>query len=410
MPKKLNKRLVAGLDIGTTKVVVLIAEITPEGALEVIGMGSCPSKGLKKGVVVNMDATVQAVKAAVEEAELMAGCRLESVYTGIAGSHIKSFNSHGMIAIRHHEVTSADIDRVLEAAQAVAIPADQKVLQVLPQEFTIDLQEGIKEPLGMSGVRLETKIHIVTGGLSAIQNIVKCVERCGLAAQDVILQPLASSYAVLTDDEKQLGVCLVDMGGGTTDLAFFAEGAIRHSAVFPIAGDQVTNDLAVALRVPTAYAEQAKVAYGCAYTATASEEALAEIPSVGERPARCLSRRALAEIIEPRFEELFCLIQSEIVKQGWHDKLGAGIVLTGGSAQMEGMIELAEAVFQLPVRLGAPKALQGLTELIRNPIYSTVVGLLLYSHENKQKAKGWMNGSGIKGLWGRMRHWIQRNF
>lgn len=403
--------MIVGLDIGTSKVVAIVGEIVPQGGIEIIGLGSHPSRGLKKGVVVNIESTVQSIQRAVEEAELMAGCQIHSVYAGIAGSHIRSLNSHGIVAIRDKEVTSADVERVIDAARAVAIPADQKILHVLPQEFIIDKQEGIREPVGMSGVRLEARVHMVTGAVSAAQNIVKCVRRCGLEVDDVILEQLASSHAVLTEDEKELGVCLVDMGGGTTDIAVFTEGSIRHTAVIPIAGDQVTNDIAVALRTPTQYAEEIKIKYGCALTQLASPDETIEVPSVGDRPARRLARQTLAEVIEPRYEELLTLVQAELRRSGFEDLVAAGVVLTGGSSKMEGVIDLAEEVFHMPVRQGVPQHVTGLVDVVRNPIYSTGVGLLLFGYHNRgTRASETLAGRGFKGVWERMKSWFQGNF
>ena len=340
-----TENMIVGLDIGTSKVVAIVGKRKMDGTIEVVGIGSHPSRGLKRGVVVNIETTVQAIQRAVEEAELMAGCRIHSVYAGIAGSHIKSLNSHGIVAIRDREVTQADIDRVIDAAQAVAIPADQKILHILPQEFVIDNQEGIKEPMGMSGVRLEAKVHLVTCAVNAAQNIEKCVKRCGLEVDDIILEQLASSHAILTEDEKELGVCVVDIGGGTTDIAVFTGGAIRHTAVIPIAGDQVTNDIAMALRTPTQNAEEIKIKYACALTQLAGAEETIKVPSVGDRAPRDLSRQALAEVVEPRYEELFTLVQSELRRSGFEDLIPAGIVITGGSSTMEGVVELAEEIF-----------------------------------------------------------------
>lgn len=371
-------RMIVGLDIGTSKVVALVGEVNENGEVEIVGIGSHASRGLKKGVVVNIESTVQSIQRAVEEAELMAGCQIHSVYVGIAGSHIRSLNSHGIVAIRDREVQSLDVERVIDAAQAVAIPADQKILHILPQEFIIDNQEGVKDPLGMSGVRLEAKVHLVTCAVNAIQNIEKCVRRCGLEVEDVILEQLASSYAVLTDDEKELGVCLVDIGGGTTDIAIFTEGAIKHTGVIPIAGDQVTNDIAMALRTPTQHAEEIKIKYACALTQLTGADETIKVPSVGERQPRDLSRQALAEVVEPRYDELFTLIQAELRRSGFEDLIPAGIVLTGGTSKMEGAVELAEEIFHMPVRLGAPNAISGLMDIVRNPIYATGVGLLNY--------------------------------
>ncbi len=411
MSKKMEKNMIVALDIGTSKVVAIVGEVGVEGQVEIIGIGSHPSRGMKKGVVVNIESTVQSIQRAVEEAELMAGCQIHSVYAGIAGSHIKSLNSHGIVAIRDKEVTHGDVERVIDAARAVAIPADQKILHVLPQEFIIDNQEGIREPVGMSGVRLESKVHLVTGAVSAAQNIIKCVRRCGLEVDDIILEQLASSYAVLSEDEKELGVCLVDIGGGTTDIAVFTEGAIRHTAVIPIAGDQVTNDIAVAMRTPTQYAEEIKIKYACALTQLANPEETIEVPSVGDRPPRRLARQTLAEVVEPRYEELFTLIQAELRRSGFEDLCAAGIVLTGGTAKMEGVIDLAEEIFHMPVRLGMPQGVAGLVDVVRNPIYATGTGLLLFGKHNRGTHMSELStGEGFKGVWDRMKSWFQGNF
>jgi len=411
MAKKSDKNLIVGLDIGTSKVVAIVGEMSPTGEIEIIGIGSCRSRGLKKGVVVNIESTVHSIQRAVEEAELMAGCEIHSVYAGIAGNHIRSLNSHGIVAIRDNEVSVGDVDRVIDAARAVAIPADQKMLHILPQEFVIDNQEGIKEPIGMSGVRLEAKVHMVTGAVSAAQNIIKCVRRCGLEVDDIILEQLASSYAVLTDDEKELGVCLVDIGGGTTDIAVFADGSIHHTAVIPIAGDQVTNDIAVALRTPTQHAEDIKVRYACALTQLANSDETIEVPSVGDRPARRLARQTLAEVVEPRYEELFTLVRSELQRSGYEDLIAAGIVLTGGSSKMEGVVELAEEIFHMPVRIGVPQYVSGLSDVVKNPIYSTGVGLLLFGQ--RQARESMQTGhldSGMRSVFERMKNWFQGNF
>jgi len=411
MSKKTEKNLIVGLDIGTSKVVAIVGELLLEGAIEVIGIGSHPSRGLKKGVVVNIESTVHSIQRAVEEAELMAGCQIHSVYAGIAGSHIRSLNSHGIVAIRDKEVAPGDVERVIDAARAVAIPADQKILHILPQEFVIDNQEGIKEPVGMSGVRLEAKVHMVTGAVSAAQNIIKCVRRCGLEVDDIILEQLASSYSVLTEDEKELGVCIVDIGGGTTDIAVFTDGSIRHTAVIPIAGDQVTNDIAVALRTPTQYAEEIKIKYACALTQMASADETIEVPSVGERASRRLARHTLAEVVEPRYEELLTLVQAELRRSGFEDLVAAGMVLTGGSAKIEGLVELAEEVFHMPVRLGTPQYVTGLVDVVRNPIYATGVGLLLFGYQNRdQRSLDIGLGKGLRGVWERMKGWFQGNF
>jgi cell division protein FtsA len=411
MARKADKDVIVGLDIGTSKVVALVGEITADGSIEVIGLGSQPSRGLKKGVVVNIESTVQSIQRAVEEAELMADCEINAVFAGIAGSHIRSLNSHGVVAIRDREVTHGDVEHVIDAAKAVAIPADQRILHVLPQEFIIDGQEGIRDPIGMSGVRLEAKVHIVTGADSAAQNIVKCVQRCGLTVEDVVLEQLASSYAVLTEDEKELGVCLVDVGGGTTDIAVFGNGAIRHTAVIPIAGDQVTNDIAVSMRTPTQYAEDIKIRYACALSQLANPDESIEVPSVGDRPARRLARQTLAEIVEPRYEELFNLIREELRRSGFEEVIAAGIVLTGGSARMEGAIELAEEIFHVPVRLGLPGHVKGLGDVVRSPIYATGVGLLLYARENSLPASGAaLLGGNVAGVLDRMKSWFKGNF
>jgi cell division protein FtsA len=362
-------------------------------------------------VVVNIESTVHSIQRAVEEAELMAGCQIHSVFAGIAGSHIRSLNSHGIVPIRDKEVAPGDVERVIDAARAVAIPADQKILHILPQEFVIDSQEGIREPVGMCGVRLEAKVHMVTGAVSAAQNIIKCVRRCGLEVDDIILEQLASSYSVLTEDEKELGVCLVDIGGGTTDIAVFTDGAIRHTAVIPIAGDQVTNDIAVALRTPTQNAEEIKIKYACALTQMASAEESIEVPSIGDRAPRKLARHTLAEVVEPRYEELLTLIQAELRRSGFEDLIAAGIVLTGGSAKIEGLIDLAEEIFHMPVRLGTPQYVTGLVDVVRNPIYATGVGLLLFGHHNRdQRSLDIGLGKGMRGVWDRMKGWFQGNF
>ncbi|TSA01093.1 MAG: cell division protein FtsA [Methylococcus sp.] len=411
MAKKSDRNLIVGLDIGTSKVACIVGEINPDGDIEVVGLGVHPSKGLKKGVVVNLETTVQSIQRAVDEAELMAGCRINSVYAGIAGSHIMSMNSHGIVAIKDKEVTQGDVDRVIDSARAVAIPADQKILHILPQEYVIDRQEGIKEPVGMSGIRLEARVHIVTGAVSAAQNVVKCIRRCGLEVQDIILEQLASSAAVLSDDEKDLGVCLVDIGGGTTDIAVFTDGAIRHTAVIPIAGDQVTNDIAVALRTPTPFAEEIKIKHACALTQLASLEDLIEVPSIGERPIRQISRLNLAEIVEPRYEELLLLVQAELRRSGFEDLIAAGIVLSGGSARVEGLTELAEEIFHVPVRIGMPQSIIGLNEVVRNPAFATGAGLLLFGQQQYQQGEhhGTM-GPGFRGMWAKMKNWFTGNF
>lgn len=404
-----DSRIIVGLDIGTSKVVAIVGELNPDGDLEIIGIGSHKSTGLKKGVVVNIESTVQSIQRAVEEAELMAGCHIETVYVGIAGSHISSLNSHGIVAIKDREVMEQDLERVIDAAQAVAIPADQKVLHILPQEYLIDDQEGVKEPLGMSGVRLEAKVHLVTCAVNAAQNIEKCIRRCGLDVEDIILEQLASSYAVLTDDEKELGVCMVDIGGGTTDIAIFSEGAIQHTGVIPIAGDQVTNDIAMALRTPTPHAEEIKIKYACALAKLTGDDESIKVPSVGDRKPRHLSRQSLAEVVEPRYDELFTLVQAELRRSGYEDLVAAGIVLTGGTSKMEGVVELAEEIFHMPVRLGSPQGVRGLSDIVNNPIYSTGVGLLQYGLQ--QGRDGGSKNSAVEkiSLWARIKKWFESN-
>lgn len=412
MLRKQEKNLIVGLDIGTSKVVALVGEIGDDGTVEVIGLGSHASRGLKKGVVVNIESTVASIRRAIEDAEIMAGCEIKSVSVGIAGGHIRSLNSHGIVAIKDREVTQSDKDRVLDAARAVPVPADQRILHVLPQEYIIDGQEGIREPIGMSGVRLEAHVHIVTGAESATQNIIKCVRHCGLQVDDVYLQQLASSTAVLAEDEKDLGICLCDIGGGTTDIAVFVNGAIHHSAVIPIAGDQVTNDIAVAFRTPTLHAEDLKIRYGCAMPQLANVNETIEVPSVGERAPRRLERQTLAEVIEPRYDELFGLVRDELKRSGFENTIAAGIVLTGGGARMEGAIELAEEVFSTPVRLGIPQHVTGLVDVVRNPIYATGVGLLLEAA--RKVASGQPSRSSrlelSGGVLGRMKSWFHSNF
>ncbi|MCZ6797949.1 MAG: cell division protein FtsA [Gammaproteobacteria bacterium] len=411
MSKKADNNLIVGLDIGTSKVVAIVGEVTAEGDIEIIGIGTQVSRGLKKGVVVNIESTVQSIQRAVEEAELMAGCQIRSVYTGIAGSHIRSINSHGIVAIKEKEVTAADVARVIDAAKAVAIPADQRILHVLPQDFVIDNSEGIRDPISMSGVRLEAKVHLVTGAMSAAQNIIKCVRRCGLEVDDIILEQLAASAAVLTEDEKELGVCLVDIGGGTTDIAVFSDGAIRHTSVIPIAGDQVTNDIAVALRTPTQYANDLKIRYACALRQLAAEDETIEVPSVGDREPRRLARQTLAEVVEPRYEELLGLVQTDLRRSGFEEICAAGVVLTGGSSKMEGVIELAEEIFHMPVRLGYPQHISGLVDVVRNPIHSTGVGLLLFGNKQQSGLSSfYLEDDSEAGILARMKSWFQGNF
>jgi cell division protein FtsA len=411
MSKKGTNNLIVGLDIGTSKVVAIVGEITAEGGIDIIGIGTQPSHGLKKGVVVNIESTVQSIQRAVQEAELMAGCQIRSVYAGIAGSHVRSINSHGIVAIKDKEVTAADVARVIDAAKAVAIPADQRIIHVLPQEFIIDSSEGIRDPISMSGVRLEARVHLVTASMSAAQNIIKCVRRCGLEVDDIILEQLASSASVLTEDEKELGVCLVDIGGGTTDIAVFSEGAIRHTAVIPIAGDQVTNDIAVALRTPTQYANEIKIKYACALRQLATEDETIEVPSVGDREPRRLARQTLAEVVEPRYEELLSLVHAELRRSGFEEICAAGLVLTGGSSKMEGVIELAEEIFHMPVRLGYPQHVSGLIDVVRNPIHATGVGLLLFGNRQQSGLSSFkLDDTSEDSIWSKMKSWFQGNF
>lgn len=410
MTSSIGNRMIVGLDIGTSKVVAIVGDLTPEGDMEIVGIGSHPSKGLKKGVVINIESTVQSIQRAVEEAELMAGCQIHSVYAGIAGSHIRSLNSHGIVAIRDREVFQPDIERVIDAAQAVAIPADQRILHILPQEYVIDTERGVKEPLGMSGVRLEAKVHLVTCAINAAQNIEKCIRRCGLEVEDIILEQVASGFSVLTDDEKELGVCLVDIGGGTSDIAIFSDGAIRHTAVIPIAGDQVTNDIAMALRTPTANAEEIKIKYACALASLAGENETIKVPSTGDRADRDLSRQALAEVVEPRYDELFTLIQTELRRSGFESLVGAGIVLTGGTSKMEGVVELAEEIFHMPVSIGRPQGVSGLADIVRNPIYSTSVGLLQYGGKQQNDGLVLPSNVGMETVVDRVKNWFMGSY
>jgi cell division protein FtsA len=409
MSKKAGE-LVVGLDIGTTKICAIVGEVTDDG-IDIIGVGSHPSKGLRKGVVVNIEATVASIKQAIDEAELMAGCEIATVYTGIAGGHIKGFNSHGIVAVKDKEVREADIQRVIDAAKAVAIPLDREVIHVLPQEFVIDDQGGIKEPLGMAGVRLEAKVHIVTGAVSSAQNIVKCANRTGLNVADIVLQPLASAEAVLSEDEKELGVCLVDIGGGTTDMAIFSGGAIVHTAVIALGGNNLTSDVAIGLRTPAHEAELIKQKYGCSLSSMVSKEESIDVPSVGGRPPRSLKRQILCEIIEPRVEEIFQLVHREIQKCGFEDLLASGIVITGGSTLLPGMPELAEEVMGLPVRRGVPRGIGGLVDVVKSPIYATGVGLVLYGAKHQELKMFRVREDNIyKKVKTRMREWLEEIF
>ncbi len=405
------KDLIVGLDIGTSKIVAMVAEMKADGRYEIVGLGQHESKGLRKGVVVNIESTVDSIQRALQEAEVMADCKIKSVYTGIAGSHIRSFSSSGMVAIRDKEVSESDVARVLDTAKAVNIPTDQQIVHVLPQEFIVDGQDDIREPIGMSGIRLEVKVHIVTGAVSAAQNIVKCVRRCGLEVMDLTLQPLASSLAVLSDDEKELGVALVDIGGGTTDIAIFTGGAIRHTAVIPIAGDQVTNDIAMALRTPSPDADEIKLRYGMAKQALADPNEKFEVPGLGDREPRSLSRQALAAVIEPRIEELFSLVHQEIRESGFEELLSSGVVLTGGTSLMPGMVELAEDIFLKPVRVGVPTYNGSLADMVRSPRFSTVVGLLEEAKNQGMRGRKVAQQSGsFVDTMRRMKEWFMGNF
>ncbi len=406
-----ERNLIIGLDIGTSKVVAIVAELLPDNSLNVIGLGQHTSRGLKKGVVINIDSTVNAIQRAIEEAELMADCKIREVFTGIAGSHVQSINARGMVKIKDAEVSEADVQRVIETAQAIALPSDQQILHILTQEYIIDGQEDVREPLGMSGMKLEVKVHIVTGAVAAAQNIVKSIKRCGLEVSDLILQPLASSEAVLTDDEKELGVCLVDIGGGTTDIAVFKQGAIRHTAVIPIAGDQITNDVAVALRTPTQSAEEIKMRHGCALRQLADPRESVEVQATDGRESRYLSVQTLAEVIEPRVVELYEFVQAELRRSGLEEMIASGIVITGGSSMMRGMVELGEEIFHMPVRLGMPRYVGGLSEVVSNPRYATGVGLLLIGKKQvEQHIQQHLGGNTFGNILERMKNWFKGNF
>lgn len=402
--------IVVGLDIGTTKICTVVGELM-DGQIHVIGLGTYPSKGLRKGVVINIDSTVQSIKKAVEEAELMADCHIASVYAGIAGGHIKGINSHGVIAIKNKEITPSDVKRVIDAASAVAIPMDREVIHILPQEFIVDDQDGIKDPVGMSGVRLEGRVHIVTGAITSAQNIIKCANRAGLDVDDIVLEQLGSSEAVLTPEEKELGSAIIDIGGGTTDLVIFVNGSIKHTSVFSLAGSHITNDISVGLRTPAEEAEKIKIRYGCALTAMVRKDETIEVPSVGGRKPRVLSRQTLTEIIEPRVEEILSLVHDEVVRMGYANLIPAGVILTGGSAILEGIPELAEQIFNLPVRRGTPVGIGGLVDLVNSPMYATGVGLVLYGSRNKAQSRFKVGeGNVFRKVTHRMREWIGEFF
>ncbi len=406
MPK--HDQLLVGLDIGTSKIACVVSEADPDGKLDIIGIGTHPSRGLRKGVVVNIESTVESIRLAVEEAELMAGVEIKSVFTGIAGSHIRGYNSHGVVATKNGEVTAEDVARVIDAARAMNIPADQKILHILPQEYIIDNQDGIREPVGMSGVRLESKVHIVTGAVSSAQNIVKCCNRCGLDVADMVLEQVASSEAVLSQDEKDIGVVLLDMGGGTTDIAVFLDGAIRHTAVIPIGGDHLTNDLVVGLRTSAREADQLKKKYGACLVSIVSPDEQVEVPSVGGRAPRPMPRQVMAQILEPRVEELFELVKAELKRSGFKELMAAGLVLTGGCSLLDGAVELAEEVFDMPVRLGRPHNVGGLAEVVSSPIFATGVGLIQYGHRYRQnRPMGKAESTRLfSRVWQRMRNWF----
>ncbi|HEX5125744.1 MAG TPA: cell division protein FtsA [Rhodocyclaceae bacterium] len=405
-----SKDLIVGLDIGTSKITAMVVEMKPDGRVEVIGVATHPSNGLKKGVVVNIEATVDSISRVIQEVELMADCKVHDVYTGIAGSHIRSFNSNGMVAIKDKEVSPLDVERVIEVARAMPIPADQQILHILTQEFIIDGQDGVREPIGMSGVKLEVKVHIITGAVSASQNLVKCVRRCGLEVVDLVLQPLASSFATLSEDEKELGVCLIDMGGGTTDLAVFTQGAIRHTAVIPIAGDQITNDIAMALRTPTAEAEEIKLRHGIALQTQVDPSEIIEVPSVGDRPPRKLSRESLAAVIQPRVQELFELVQAELRRSGYEELLSSGLVLSGGSATLASVCELGEEVFHMPVRVGVPVYHGSLADVVCQPQYANVMGLVLEGAAQRRRGIQARETRNVRQVFERMKSWLEKNF
>ncbi len=400
--------IVVGLDIGTTKICAVVGELSDDG-VEIIGVGSHPSVGLRKGVVVNIDSTVNSIRCAVEEAELMAGCEITSVYIGIAGSHIKGLNSHGVIAVKGDEVAEEDVERVIDAARAVAIPMDREIIHILPQEYIVDDQGGILDPVGMMGVRLEAKVHIVTAAVTAAQNLVKCANRAGLEVEDIVLQPLASSKAVLTDEEKEIGVALVDFGGGTTDLALLSEGAIKHTAVLGLGGNNLTYDISVGLRTPMNDAEKIKVNHGTCLVSMVGRDEMIEVPSVGGRKPRQLSRHILAEILEPRIEEIFTLVDQEIQRTRLKDLLASGVVITGGSAALPGVCEMADQIFQLPARIGVPSNISGLVDVVASPMYSTAVGLILFGFEDRSRSSGTFNKQGeslITRMAGKMKSWF----
>jgi cell division protein FtsA len=410
---KVSKKdeIIVGLDIGTTKIAAIVGELKDDGQIDIIGVGTAPSRGLRKGVVVNIDATTQAIERAIEEAEHMAGCEISTVYAGIAGGHIRGFNSHGTVAVKDKEVRDGDLARVIESAKAVAIPLDREIIHVLPQQYIVDEQDGIREPLGMSGVRLEAKVHIVTAAVTSAQNIVKCANRCGLQVADIVLEPLASAEAVLHDDERELGVALIDIGGGTTDIALFVEGAIVHTSVLPLGGNHLTNDIAVGLRAPLDAAEKIKQRYGCALASMLSPDDTIEVPSVGGRPPRIVPREDLVNVIMPRMEEIFDHVRKEILRSGFEDMLASGVVLTGGTTILEGISELAEEVLGLPARRGAAKNLGGLVDVVKSPSYATGVGLVLHGARKARLGQGpRARAEAERGMFSRVRTWFKEAF
>ncbi len=411
MSKAAERKLVVGLDIGTSKISVAVGEITPDNQLSIIGVGNQPARGMDKGGVNDLNLVIQAIQRAINEAELMADCQISSIYLGISGKHISCQNENGMVPINDKEVIQEDVDNVIHTARSVPIAAERRMLHVLPQEFSIDCQDGIKSPIGMSGVRMEAKVHIVTCANDMAKNLVKCVERCDLTADQLIFSALASSYSVLTDDEKELGVCVVDMGAGTMDIAVFTGGTLRHTAVIPVAGNQVTSDISKIFRTPLSHAEDIKVQYACALKQLVSMEENIDVPSVGGRPARSMSRHTLSEVVEPRYQELFELIQDEIRESGLEDQIAAGYVLTGGTSKMEGVLEFAEEIFQMPVRIANPLAVQGLKEYVNDPSYATVVGLLHYGMQATSEVESATNKrESVGDFWSRIHAWFKGEF
>jgi cell division protein FtsA len=410
----LKSESIVGLDIGTTKICVVVGHVGETGEVEVVGLGTHPSTGLRKGVVVNIDATVESIKRAVEEAELMAGEEINRVFVGIAGGHIKSFNSRGVVAVKDREVSQDDVERVLDAARAVSIPMDREVLHILPQEYIVDDQDGVKEPIGMFGVRLEAEVHIITGAVTSAQNLVKSCNRAGLEVADIVLEPLASAEAVLTPEEKELGVALVDSGGGTTDLAIYFRGGVWYTSVLSLGGNNVTNDISIGLRTPVADAEKIKRKHGCSRTALVNDRETIEVPSVGGRPPRVMSRQILSEIIEPRQEEIFAMLREEIERSGYAGMIAAGAVLSGGASCLEGIDQTGESVLRMPVRVGRPTGVAGLLEVVSNPMYATGVGLVCYGahagiHDTYFKPSTGDDGV-FSGIVGRMKGWFANFF